>query len=94
MSHLPSPQTLHQVTSPEDLGLHVRSVRKSLELRIDDTASFSEVSVDLMSRLENGRSGVRLDKLLKVLDGLGLTLLVATKEEAERLVRAQGRSAQ
>jgi hypothetical protein len=38
------------------------------------------VSVDLMSRLENGQGSVRLDKALAVLDGLGLTLMVLPKE--------------
>jgi hypothetical protein len=36
--------------------------------------------VDLLSRLENGKGSVRLDKLLTVLDGLGLALVVGPKE--------------
>jgi transcriptional regulator with XRE-family HTH domain len=38
------------------------------------------VSVDLLSRLENGKGSVRLDKLLSVLDGLGLALVLGPKE--------------
>jgi hypothetical protein len=49
-------------------------------LRIDDAAGLLGVSVDLMSRLENGQGSVRLDKALTVLDGLGLTLMVLPKE--------------
>lgn len=63
-----------------DLGPVVRERRKSQSLRIDDAAGLMGVSVDLMSRLENGQGSVRLDKALAVLDGLGLALMVLPKE--------------
>lgn len=63
-----------------ELGPVVRERRKSQFLRIDDAAGLLGVSVDLMSRLENGQGSVRLDKAIKVLDGLGLTLMVLPKE--------------
>ncbi len=63
-----------------DLGPVVRARRREQSLRIDDAASLSGVSVDLLSRLENGKGSVRLDKLLSVLDGLGLALVVGPKE--------------
>lgn len=58
----------------------MRERRKLQSLRIDDAAGLLGVSVDLMSRLENGQGTVRLDKALAVLDGLGLTLMVLPKE--------------
>jgi transcriptional regulator with XRE-family HTH domain len=64
----------------QTLGPLVRQRRRSQDLRIDDAAALLGVSVDLMSRLENGKGSVRLDKALAVLDGLGLTLLVVPKE--------------
>ncbi len=66
--------------SAPDLGPVVRERRKSQSLRIDDAAGLLGVSVDLMSRLENGQGSVRLDKALAVLDGLGLALVVLPKE--------------
>lgn len=66
--------------SASDLGPLVRERRKSQSLRIDDAAGLLGVSVDLMSRLENGQGSVRLDKALAVLDGLGLALMVLPKE--------------
>jgi hypothetical protein len=66
--------------SATDLGPVVRERRKSQSLRIDDAAALIGVSVDLMSRLENGQGSVRLDKALAVLDGLGLSLMVLPKE--------------
>jgi transcriptional regulator with XRE-family HTH domain len=50
-------------------------------MRIDDAAALCGVSVDLLSRLENGRTGVATDRVLKVLDGLGLVMRVLDKDE-------------
>jgi transcriptional regulator with XRE-family HTH domain len=65
---------------PAALGPLVRESRRAQGLRIDDAASLLGVSVDLMSRLENGQGTVRLDKALAILDGLGLAVLIVPKE--------------
>jgi transcriptional regulator with XRE-family HTH domain len=70
------------VHSLGDLGRLIRAQRRSSGLRIDDAAALCGVSVDLLSRLENGRSGVSSDRLLKVLDGLGLVMVILDKAEA------------
>lgn len=67
------------VASLAELGGTIRRRRKGSGLRIDDAAALSGVSVDLLSRLENGRSGVSTERLLKVLDGLGLALVIVDK---------------
>ena len=64
-----------------DVGALVRNQRARSLLRIDDAAALCFVSSDLMSRLENGKP-VGLDKLLLVLDGLGLRMLIAPKADA------------
>lgn len=79
MTHTASRRPILLHSAPE-LGPVVRERRKSQSLRIDDAAGLLGVSVDLMSRLENGQGSVRLDKALAVLDGLGLTLMVLPKE--------------
>lgn len=70
------------VHSLSDLGQRVRAQRRSSGLRIDDAAALCGVSVDLLSRLENGRSGVSSERLLKVLDGLGLAMAILDKAQA------------
>lgn len=70
------------LTQAGSLGPLVRQRRRAQQLRIDDAASLLGVSVDLMSRLENGQGSVRLDKALAILDGLGLALMVVPKEHA------------
>lgn len=75
-----STRTATALKQAADLGPIVRARRKSQSLRIDDAAQLLGVSVDLMSRLENGQGSVRLDKALAVLDGLGLTLMALPKD--------------
>ncbi|WP_327357105.1 helix-turn-helix domain-containing protein [Caballeronia humi] len=65
----------------------VRSHRAMINLRIDDAASLCGVSSDVFSRLENGRP-VGTDKVLRVLDGLGLGLLILEKDTALQLERS------
>lgn len=74
-----SPELL-RITDAAVLGPAVRARRREQSLRIDDAASLSRVSVDLLSRLENGKGSVRLDKLLAVLDSLGLALVLGPKD--------------
>ncbi|WP_223959604.1 helix-turn-helix domain-containing protein [Paraburkholderia sabiae] len=69
------------------LGLLVRNRRAQSELRIDDAADMLGVSKDVLSRLENGRS-VSLDKVFKVLDGLGLNMLVFTNQQTSAVLDA------
>lgn len=69
------------VRSLQDLGRLVRAQRRSSGLRIDDAAALCGVSVDLLSRLENGHSGVSSERLLKVLDGLGLAMAILSKTQ-------------
>jgi transcriptional regulator with XRE-family HTH domain len=64
--------------SLEQLGKLVRNRRAQSRMRIDDAASLSGVSSDLLSRLENGKP-VTVDKLMLVLESLGLRMLVVPK---------------
>ena len=68
----------------------MRAQRRASGLRIDDAAALCGVSVDLLSRLENGRSGVSTDRVLKVLDALGLAMLVLDKAKLAKALAAVG----
>ena len=80
ISTLATPPALLRITDASALVPAIRARRRAQSLRIDDAASLSGVSVDLLSRLENGKGSVRLDKLLAVLDSLGLTLVLGPKD--------------
>ncbi len=69
------PTASQEVRKLEGLGKLVRNQRAQAMLRIDDAAALSFVSSDLFSRLENGKP-ITTDKLLQVLDALGLRMLV------------------
>jgi transcriptional regulator with XRE-family HTH domain len=69
-----------RATSLPELGALIRRKRKASKLRIDDAAALCGVSVGTLSRLENGKAAVTTDKVLQVLDGLGLALLVVDRE--------------
>ncbi len=73
-----------EVRSLVELGERIREKRKADGLRIDDAAALCGVSVDLLSRLENGKSGVATDRVLKVLDALGLTMIVRGRQPLPR----------
>ncbi len=83
-----SPELL-RITDASALGPAIRARRRWQSLRIDDAAALSGVSVDLLSRLENGKGSVRLDKLLLVLDSLGLALVLGPKDHP-RIQSASG----
>ena len=67
-----------------DLGKLVRNQRALISMRIDDAAALCGVSSDVLSRLENGKP-VPLDKLLSILDGLGLRMVVLPTRQAVEL---------
>ena len=73
------------VTRTADLGRLVRNARAMSGVRIDDAAHLAGVSSDLVSRLENGRA-VTTDKLLALLDTLGLSMVVMPRAQAVRVV--------
>ena len=78
------------IRTAADVGPLVRATRRAQSMRIDDAAALTGVSVDLFSRLENGKGAVRLDKLLAVLDGLGLVIVVGPKEHPAMQAPASG----
>jgi transcriptional regulator with XRE-family HTH domain len=69
-----------QVTSVNDFGAFIRSLRTQQGLRIDDAAALCGVSVALLSALENGSNrGIGLDKALQIANQLGLAILATPK---------------
>lgn len=73
-----------QIKDIPELGKLVRNQRAINALRIDDAAALCGVSSNVLSRLENGRP-VTLDKLLLVLQGLGLHMWVMPARQAHAL---------
>lgn len=74
------------------LGKLVRNRRAQAQMRIDDAASLSGVSSDVLSRLENGKP-VTVDKLMLVLEGFGLRMLVVPKTDLPAIEAMLGQAA-
>lgn len=83
----PGPKSGPCIADLSVLGRLVRNRRLELALRIDDAAHACGVATNVLSRLENG-GAVGVDRLLRILAGLGLALLVTTKEEALQISHA------
>jgi transcriptional regulator with XRE-family HTH domain len=69
------------------LGKLVRNQRAVNSLRIDDAAALCGVSSDVLSRLENGKP-ITLDKLMAILDGMGMHMIVLPARHAVALAPA------
>jgi len=63
-----------KINNPEDIGQIVKQKRKSDGLTLEEAAAVCDVSYGFLSALENGKATVQLNKVLQVLNGLGLEL--------------------
>ena len=71
------------VTSPAELGLLVRAVRRSSRVRIDDLAAMARVSKQFATDVELGKPTVRLGLVFQILNELGLKVNVEIPASAQ-----------
>ena len=62
-----------------ELGSTIQNRRKALRLGQEDLAELAGVSVRFLRALEHGKVSARLDKVLDVLDTLGLEVAVKVR---------------
>ena len=67
---------------PTSLAAQVRERRKALRLTQADLADLAACSPRFLRALEQGKASVRLDKLLPVLDALGLEIRLRVRQPA------------
>lgn len=70
----------HPVETIKDIGTAVRAKRKASGLTLAETAGLTDVGIRFLSELENGKPTVRLDKVMRVLNALGLKLYLGEPE--------------
>jgi HTH-type transcriptional regulator/antitoxin HipB len=56
------------------IGTKIREERKAQSLTQTELANLSGVSLNFLSQLEQGKPSVQMDKVLMVLDTLGLSI--------------------
>lgn len=67
------------VTSVTQIGEAIRRERKRQGIMQRDLADLSGVSYHFLSNLENGKASSELQKVLKVLQSLGISVLLAPR---------------
>jgi HTH-type transcriptional regulator / antitoxin HipB len=88
---LPPDHSRRTLRSAADLGEFLRAVRIASNLRQSDAAALCGVSAPFLIALEHGKPTVRLDAVLKVCAGLGVSVEleapVALSERAPRSLK-------
>ncbi len=69
------------VYTSKDIGAAIRAERKRQKLTQTELANLCAVSLSFVSNLENGKATTELEKTLRVLNTLGLDLMVAKRGE-------------
>ncbi len=62
------------MTTAQALGARLRHLRKSKQMTLTDLGSLSGVSVSTISKIENGALSPTLDKVLRLAEGLELSI--------------------
>lgn len=87
----------HNIQSTEELGLIIRAVRKSTQVRQDDLAAIVGVSRQFTVDVEKGKPTVQFARVLRLLKELGIELSVdiplAASQELGLLTRRRSESA-
>ncbi len=60
----------------KSLGLRIKTERKSQKLSQSELANLANVSLNFISQLESGKETVQMNKVLQVLDTLGLQFFI------------------
>lgn len=68
------------IQDAETLGQVIRERRKQAGVRIDDAAALCGIAVSTLSAMENGSRPAGIDKILSVLEKLGLRLTVESDD--------------
>lgn len=68
-----------QVRTPEDLGNFVRQYRQSQKMSQADIVGLANIGNRFMVDLEKGKPTIQLQKVLDVIDLLGLEIIIQKK---------------
>ncbi|AGI74931.1 HTH-type transcriptional regulator (plasmid) [Octadecabacter arcticus 238] len=71
------------MTTEQVLGARLRKLRKSQQLTLSDLAAVSGVALSTISKIENGALSPTLDKVLRLAEGLNITISQLINEESE-----------
>ncbi len=73
-------QPLGNITSAKDIGQIVVGHRKAQSLTQTDLAGLAQTGTRFISDLENGKGTVQFDKVVHILDLLGLDIVIVDRQ--------------
>jgi len=68
------------ISSSRDIGNVIRAKRKADNLTQADAAALCGIGTRFLGELERGKATAQIGKVLRILNGLGLTLQIIAKE--------------
>lgn len=71
------------------LGAVVRATRKAQKIRQDDAAGSIGVSENFLGKIERGADGVQWGKLFRVLQGLGVRVMLEVPDDVAKRLDAE-----
>ncbi len=71
------------ISSVEEIGTLVRQYRKQHGWRIEDVSGIGNVGARFISEFERGKETAELGKVLKVLDVLGLEVVIRPRGQPD-----------
>ena len=70
------------IKTPQELGLAIRATRRAQKVRLDDVSGSAGVGHVFTREVEHGKETVQLGRVLRLLEELGIELMVDVPEEA------------
>jgi transcriptional regulator with XRE-family HTH domain len=80
------------IKSADEMGKIVRASRKAQNIRQDDAAGSMGVSENFLGKVERGSDSVQWGKLFKVLDGLGIRVVLDVPESVADYISQQNKT--
>jgi len=65
----------------EKIGKVIKTRRKELKMEQVDLQDYAEIGSTTLSKLETGKLNITIDNLEKIMDVLGLELIIKVKEK-------------
>lgn len=71
----------NKLQTADEIGALIRNIRKEQHISQEELAGLAGTGIRFISELENGKATVQLDKLLKVIEALGMGLYIFNRWE-------------
>lgn len=70
------------IKTPQELGFAIRATRRTQKVRLDDVSGSAGVGHVFTREVEHGKETVQLGRVLRLLEELGIELMVDVPDEA------------